>query len=135
MKSEAGIWVDHSKAVIVTLTGGELAAKEILSNRDKHGRFSTGSSEDGHSEDMQDRQYDNQLNVFYDEVIREISDVDVVLIMGPGEAKGELVKRLERDKSGSRIVSLETADKMTGPQIAEKVRQHFPTHKNTQPRR
>jgi stalled ribosome rescue protein Dom34 len=130
MISEAGIWIDHRKAVIVTTTGSELVTKEILSTVDKHSRFSTGSSEDGSSEDMQDRQYDNQLNLFYDEVIGAISNVDAVLIMGPGEAKGELVKRLERNKSGVRIASLETADKMTDRQIAEKVRLTFHTGKN-----
>ncbi|RPI33745.1 MAG: hypothetical protein EHM70_05070 [Chloroflexota bacterium] len=131
MPMEAGIWIDHRKAVIVTVTGDELETKEIQSNLDKHVRYSTGSSEDGSSEDMQDRQFANQLSSFYDEVIGAIQDVESVLVMGPGEAKGELVKRLERDKSGGRIVGLETVDKMTDRQIAEKVRQQFHTHKNT----
>ena len=48
-----------------------------------------------------------------------------ILIFGPGEAKGELKKRLEGDKLGGRIVSIETVDKMTDRQIAAKVRQHF----------
>jgi hypothetical protein len=46
-------------------------------------------------------------------------------IFGPGEAKGELKKRLERNKLGERIVGIETIDRMTDRQIAAKVRQYF----------
>jgi hypothetical protein len=39
--------------------------------------------------------------------------------------KGELKKHLEHQKLGERIVGIETVNKMTDPQIAAKVRQHF----------
>jgi stalled ribosome rescue protein Dom34 len=130
MKKEAGLWIDHRKAVIVTVTEDGLETKQIQSNLDKHVRFSSGSSEDGEAEDMQDRQFVNRLNSFYDEVIAAIRDVESILIFGPGEAKGELVKRLERDEIGGRIVGLETVDKMTDRQIAERVRQQFHVRKN-----
>jgi len=54
-----------------------------------------------------------------------IRDAEAILLLGPGEAKGELKKRIERDKLGGRIVGVETVDKMTDRQIAAKVRQHF----------
>jgi stalled ribosome rescue protein Dom34 len=130
MKSEAGLWIDHRKAVIVMVTKDGLETKQIQSNLDKHVRFSSGSSEDGVAEDMQDRQFVNRLNSFYDEVIAAIRDVESILIIGPGEAKGELVKRLDRDEIGGRIVGLETVDKMTDRQIAERVRQQFHVRNN-----
>ena len=52
-------------------------------------------------------------------------DAETILIFGPGEAKGELKKRMERDKIGIRIVAMETADKMTEPQIVAKVKQRL----------
>jgi len=58
-------------------------------------------------------------------VIASIREAEYILIFGPGEAKGELKKRLEGDKLGGRIVSIETVDKMTDRQIAAKVRQQF----------
>ena len=97
MTRDAGLWIDHRKAVIVTLTEDGLETMQIQSNLEKHVRFSSGSSEDGSAEDMRDRQYANHLSIFYDVVIVAIRDVEAILIMGPGEAKGELVKRLERD--------------------------------------
>ena len=125
MTREAGLWIDHRKAVIVTLTEDGLETMQIQSNLEKHVRFSSGSSEDGSAEDMRDRQYANHLSIFYDVVIVAIRDVEALLIMGPGEAKGELVKRLERDGISERIVGIETVDKITDRQIAERVRQEF----------
>jgi hypothetical protein len=62
---------------------------------------------------------------YYDEVIVCIGDAETILIFGPGEAKVELKKRMERDKIGIRIVTMETADKMTEPQIVAKVKQRL----------
>ena len=54
-----------------------------------------------------------------------IGEAESILIFGPGEAKGELKKRLERNNLGGRIAGVETVDKMTDRQIAARVQQHF----------
>ena len=55
-----------------------------------------------------------------------IRDADSILIFGPGEAKGELRKAIEESKDMERrIVGVESADKMTQPQINAKVRDYF----------
>ena len=125
MKSEIGLWIDHRQAVIVVVTEAGEETKRIISNMEKHVRFSSGSSEDGSQEDVRDRQFENHLNSYYAEVIAVIRDADAIQIFGPGEAKGELEKRLEHEGLKGRIVDIETADKMTDRQIAAKVRQHF----------
>jgi hypothetical protein len=48
-----------------------------------------------------------------------------VQIFGPGEAKGELKKRLESKGFKGHILAVETVDKMTDRQIAAKVREHL----------
>ena len=67
MIREAGLWIDHRKAVIVSVTGSELETKQIQSNIEKHVRFSRESSEDGSAEDMLFKQFDNHFKSFYDE--------------------------------------------------------------------
>ena len=62
---------------------------------------------------------------YYDRVAARVSGAEAVLILGPGEAKGELKKRIERDPASGRIVGVEAADKMTISQIVAKVRQRF----------
>ena len=125
MKSEIGLWIDHRQAVIVVVTDAGEETKHIISNMEKHVRFSSGSSEDGSQEDVRDRQFENHLNSYYDEVVTVIRDADAIQIFGPGEAKGELEKRLDHEGLKDRIVAVETVDKMTDRQIAAKVREHF----------
>ena len=74
---------------------------------------------------MRDNKFSGHLNKYYDEVITCIGDAESILIFGPGEAKGELEKRLERKGLSGRIVGIEAVDKMTDRQIAAKVRQRF----------
>jgi hypothetical protein len=66
-----------------------------------------------------------RLNGFYDEVISRIRGAEEIFILGPGEAKGELKKRLETNYLGRRTVGVEACDKMTDPQIVAKVGEHF----------
>jgi len=125
MKREVGLWLDHRKAVIVIVTDEEEETKIIESNMEKHVRYSSGSSEPGQGEDVRDRQFQNHLNRYYDEVIACIGEADSVQIFGPGEAKGELEKRLEKAELKGSIVSIETVDKVTDRQISAKVRDYF----------
>ena len=129
MKNHIGLWIDHRKAVIVFDSENGEKTQEIDSNMEKHVRFVNSSGEDGSgAEDMRDRQFDNHLDAYYDEIIALVTDTDSILILGPGEAKGELEARLNRSQQKGRIIQLETADKMTTPQIAAMVRQHFLAH-------
>jgi len=126
MKKNIGLWIDHRKAVIVIVTEAGEELKKITSNMEKHVRFTGGTaSEDGSTEDVRDRQFGNHLNNYYDEVIAVIRDADSIQIFGPGEAKGELEKRLLHEGGKTQILHIETMDKMTDRQISAKVREHF----------
>jgi len=74
---------------------------------------------------VRDRQFGNHLNAYYDQVISIIRDADFIQIFGPGEAKGELEKRLEHKGLKANVLAVETADKMTDRQIAVKVRERI----------
>jgi hypothetical protein len=127
MKKQAGLWIDHRKAVIVIVTGEGEEIKEITSHMEKHVRFTNGTgSEDGSSEDGRDRQFGNHLDSYYDAVVAVLRGADSIQIFGPGEAKGELKKRLEHDGLQGHVLAVETADKMTDRQISAKVRERFP---------
>ena len=128
MKKQIGLWIDHRKAVIVIVTEAGEELKKITSNIEKHVRFTGGTaSEDGSTEDVRDRQFGNHLNSYYDEVITVLRGADSIQIFGPGEAKGELEKRLEREGLKAHILAIETVDKMTDRQISAKVREHLAT--------
>ena len=125
MRNEIGLWIDHRKAVIVTISDAGEEVKEISSDMEKHVRYSNDNSESGSAEDIRDRQYENHLNSFYDEVAAFLDKANTIQIFGPGEAKGELEKRLGAIGLSGHIVHVETADKMTDGQISAKVRAHL----------
>ena len=132
MKKEIGLWIDHRQAVIVTLLAhGEDETTHIDSGMEKHVRFSgashssTSTDHDDSSEDKRDRRFEDHLDKYYDAVIALFNDADSILIIGPGEAKGELHKRLEGHKAHPGIVVVATADKLTDGQIVAEVKRHF----------
>ena len=124
MNTQAGLWIDHRKAVIVLITNEGEEIKKITSNMEKHVRFA--GREGGAGEDVSDRKFENHLNSYYDQVVAVVRDADSIQIFGPGEAKGELEKRLESEGLKEHILAIETMDKMTDRQIAAKVRERFP---------
>jgi hypothetical protein len=131
LKAEAGLWIDHREAFIVVLSENGEETKRIESTVEKQlrrsGEPSTGRFEFQAvpADDSRQREYTGRLARFYDEVISFLRDTGSVLIFGPGEAKGELKKRFEKEKASTRLVIMETTDKMTEPQIVAYVRQHF----------
>jgi len=132
MGTKVGLWIDHRKAMILAVTDKGEEIGLIISKVEKQLRRSGDSPLKGPYEsqrvpedDSRQRTFTGQLNLYYDAVIASIGNAESIMIFGPGEAKGELKKRLERDNLGGRIASVETVDKMTDRQIAAKVRQHF----------
>lgn len=131
MKTKAGVWIDHRKAIVMAVTDHGEEMGMILSKVEKQLRRTGDSPLQGSYEpqlvppdDRRQRVHSRQLTRYYDAVIAYLRDAESILIFGPGDAKGELKKRLETYDLGERIVGIETVDKMTEHQIAAKVRQY-----------
>jgi stalled ribosome rescue protein Dom34 len=132
MKRQVGLWIDHREAIIVAVTDDGEETERIMSRVEKQLRRSGDSPLKGPYESQQvpednsrHRTFNGQLGVYYEDVMADIRDAESILIFGPGEAKGELMKLLEKNNLGGRVAGVETEDKMTDPQIAAKVREHF----------
>ena len=126
MNRQVGLWIDHRQAFAVFVGDVGEETKTIESAIEKDVRYSGGrESAEGSADDQRDRQFKVHLNRYYDEVIACIGDAESILLFGPGEAKGELERRLANKGLDKRIVGVETTDKMTPRQIAAKVREHF----------
>jgi len=132
MKTRVGLWIDHRKAIVVAITDQGEKTALIVSNTESQPRRSGDSKLRGsyephrvHADDIQQRAYTGHLNRYYDAIIACIGDAEHIFIFGPGEAKGELKKRLQKKSMAKRIAAVETVDKMTNHQIAAKVLCHF----------
>lgn len=133
MNREVGVWVDHRKAVVVFLEGQAVSTRVIESDVEPRVRFSGGSRSSGSSvaqavasEKKREEKYEHHLDHYYGEVIEVIGDAAALLILGPGEAKTELKKQIEKSKPHLKMqICVEPSDKLTDPQVVAKVRSHF----------
>jgi hypothetical protein len=132
MDTDVGLWIDHRKAVIVRLADQGETIREVRSHAERQPRRyggprpeAPGGLHGGPPDDILERDFRRHLDAYYDNVILHLRDARSILIFGPGEAKGELKKRLGRNRVRGHVVGLETTDKMTDRQIAAKVRVYF----------
>jgi hypothetical protein len=121
MKRDVAVWIDHKEAVIAAIAGETESTTRVVSDV-QHGGAS--GSESG-AEDQRDRRFANHLRTYYDAVISHFKDASGILLLGPGEAKHELEKRVRDEGLGEHIVGVETADKLTDHQVAAKARERF----------
>jgi hypothetical protein len=144
MKKYVGIWLDHREAFVVYLFKNQPLAGEnqemverIESETERRVRLSGGSRsrktpygpQEISVDSKQEDRIKGQLRNYYREISRRIQDADRILIFGPGEAKFELKKEIEKSKeSAAKIKKIEPADKMTTRQISAKVRRYFKPH-------
>lgn len=120
VKSNVGVWIDHRRAFIVRMHDDVEEIRSVVSDVEKHVRYAGGKPED-----QLENRFTNHLNGYYARVISFLHDADAILILGSGEARGELHKRLSVEPTVPRIIGIETVDKMTDHQIAARVREHF----------
>jgi len=126
MNKKVGLWLDHNKAVIVSIANNGEERKIITSDMEHYVRYSSNVPGDGSTEDVRDRRFWNHLGEYYDKVIAHIGDAKSIQIFGPGEAKYELEKRLESEGMLDNIVSVDDAESLTDRQVAKRVRERFP---------
>ncbi len=127
-----GLWIDHKKATIVIQSEEGEELQKIESGVGRHIKYrgashpkSPYSAQYQQGDDQLDNQFTVHINKFYDKVIAQIRSAGSILIIGPGEAKSELKKRIAHEKVRLQIIGIESADKMTDRQIAAKVRRRF----------
>jgi stalled ribosome rescue protein Dom34 len=132
MMKNIGLWIDHKKAVIVIQNEQGEDIQKIESGIGRHVRYrgashpkSPYSAQYQQGDDQLDNKFTEQLNKFYEKVIELIRGAQAVLIIGPGEAKRELEKRIFHAKVKVPIMDIVPADKLTDRQIAAKVRSYF----------
>ena len=124
MSHDVGVWIDHKKAVIVSIAEGQVSIRTLESDVGAHPHYS-GSQEDAGEKKYEER-HNQDLDRYYDDVIGQLGKPDAVLLFGPGEAKLQLKARLGRSKMSSEsIVAVESTDKLTDPQIVAKVKEHY----------
>lgn len=127
MNKKVGLWINRSKAVIVSIVNDVEERRIITSDMEHYVLHSAVVPGDGAPENVRDRRFWNHLGEYYDKIVEHIQNATEIQIFGPQEAKYELQKHLESKGLAGHIVSLEDAEKMTDLQIITKIQKRFPT--------
>lgn len=132
MDKTVGLWIDHTRAVIVTIENETEKTQEISSDIENQpllanetAFISSSDAQTSAAENVQEKQLGKRLGKYYAEIISIIRDAESIWIFGPDLAKVELENRLKHDELGARVVGIETVDKMNYQQIAAKVHDHY----------
>ena len=123
MKSQIGLWIDRREAVIVTLIDQLEEITRITSDVEE--LVSDATAPHASQQDRHKKRIDNQLNKYYGKIINTIHNAGSILIFGPGEAKHDLQKKLERQGLSEYILAVETSDSMTEAQIVATVKHYI----------
>ena len=129
MPIKAGVWIDHKQAIVVLLTDtGQEIRKFSSGMRSPVGKARSTNKytpNDFVAEDRRERKIMAERKKVYEDLIAYLQGTDSLLILGPGEAKGEFQKYLSANRRRGLAPQVETADKMTDRQLVAKVTAHF----------
>lgn len=127
---KVGIWIDHRRAVVVTIDAGQESRQVVESDLERHAgpegarRTSTayGPQVKSVERQVQDRAR-HHLAGFYRDVIKCMGTPDRLLVMGPAEARREFADVVKSDPALRGVkMTVEAADRMTDDQVAINVR-------------
>jgi hypothetical protein len=133
MKKYTGIWIDHREAILVTLENEENTLVKVESHADSKlkpsGGWKAGGtivaqsvSRERTAEEIRKHQY----HAFYNEVIKQITNPDSLVILGPGEAKVEFSHELEKSSAlYKKVAAIEKSERMTDNQLVAWVKDFF----------
>lgn len=134
MKRQTGIWIDSSKAIIVSLEGTKESITEINSdveNKTHHNRESNNGTFSGEHHSSNETQFENrkahQMDYFLNAVVKHLKNADELYIIGPAETKTILKKKILADStmSSSLLKAVESAEKMTANQLMAQVKEFY----------
>lgn len=133
MKKQTGIWIDRSKAIIVTLSNETETVTEIganIENRIYHenegdkGSF-MGSRHINNEKKFEERTA-HQIDAFLKEVLQKIQDADELYVLGPADIKLKLQHKIKNNNLlASKLKAVEAADSMTNNQVIAKIKGFF----------
>ena len=131
MKTQLGVWIDHQRAVIVALLNSHVELRTVDSNLSKRVKAQAKNSyapvgeSDIMPDDERDRAFNRHLTTYYDRVVAAMGSADEIYLMGPGEAKYEMRRSIEKLGLAPRLADVESADSMTNRQVIARVKEFF----------
>lgn len=123
------VWLDHHEAKVFHFNYEDVERLRVMPAKPNvHLHHHHGAITDGHAKEDQH---------YYHNIAAAIADAGEVLICGPGQAKLELMKHLEKHDPvwKEKVVGVEPIDHPTDAQIVAHARKYFKTKDRMRPQR
>jgi stalled ribosome rescue protein Dom34 len=111
------VWIDHREAHILYF---DVSKNEIIKSQSTQTHLHHKANEIGSGNAPEDHH-------FFHQVISAVSNVHEILVIGPGSAKGELLKHaaMHDPAMAKKIVSVETVDHPSDAQVLAYAKKYF----------
>jgi hypothetical protein len=124
VNGKLGIWIDHKTAIVVSVTRDHSLVTRLQSSLRPHGHYH--GAQDGGGEKKYEARHAQRLAHFVDAVARHVERGDELLILGPGESKSALARRIREVKSLRGVATTtRAADKLSQAQLVAMIRQRY----------
>jgi hypothetical protein len=121
MPRRVAIWIDHRQAILINFNGQQVMGEEELFSEvgpHTHGGGWAQHRIESHRHEM--------LKHYYEEVIGHLGPTDEILILGPGPAKHELVRRVNHHKGlKGKVSAVRGTSRLTEREIIAEAEQFF----------
>lgn len=135
MKRQVGIWMNTDKAVLVSLLNGKEEKVQTIESdvesrahnpREEKPGSRTGTVLMDVDKKMTQRK-NHQMHDYFEKVMNSItSEAGEIYLFGPANTKKHFEKELKKHPGySSKKLEVESADKMTQPQMIARVKHHF----------
>lgn len=134
MERLIGIWIDYSQTIIGEVKKNEVEISVISSEIDHQLRIEGetadktrfSSQHRSNNEHRNENRHQEQVKKYIKSVFEEIKNADAIYIIGPAEAKKEMVKYYtENNKNDNNIVGVEPCNKLTENQLKAKFQEFY----------
>lgn len=134
MERLLGIWIDYSQAIVGEVKKNDVELS-IISSEIEHQLRIKGEAADktrfssqhhSNNEHRNENRHQEQVKKYMKAVFEEIKNADAIYIIGPAEAKKELIKYYtENNNKDNNIVGVEPCDKLTENQLKAKFHEFY----------
>jgi stalled ribosome rescue protein Dom34 len=114
----AAIWIDHHEARVISFSPDESDENTVAAHSVKHSQHSAGKSRGWRTPEDP---------AYYEDVAKKLEGFGEILIVGPANAKFELLKHLQARHAdlAAKVVGIETVDHPTDGQLTHFARNYF----------
>lgn len=117
--NHVAVWIDHQEAHVIQFNA-DASESELIKTKSKHPHLHQKSGILGSSHTSTDQNY-------LHEVMLAVSGANEILVVGPGSAKLELLKHVNKHdaKVSEKIIGVETVDHPSDGQLLAYAKKYF----------